>query len=170
MDTTVDFESTDDIALADRMKAGRSRSPDDRPLFVVATQTVEVGADLDFDQLVTEAAPLLKTESGELSHNVSTERMDNLPVLGIGSGASQASYARDAIAELKAATALDPTDSSPVYVLAQAYRKKGQKEEADQMLARIAQLHSDDHNLDVRKELKRLVRQDMAPSQIRSTP
>ncbi|HEY4360994.1 MAG TPA: TonB-dependent receptor [Bryobacteraceae bacterium] len=39
---------------------------------------------------VTEAAPLLKTESGELSHNVSTETMDNLPVLGIGAAASGA--------------------------------------------------------------------------------
>jgi tetratricopeptide (TPR) repeat protein len=75
-----------------------------------------------------------------------------------------------AITELKAATALDPGDSGPVYVLAQAYRKKGQKTEADEMLAKIAQLHSDDHNLDVRKELKRLVRQDMAHSQTQATP
>ena len=41
-----------------------------------------------------------------------------------------------AIAELKAATSLDPGDSGPVYVLAQAYRKKGQKAEADEMLAK----------------------------------
>jgi Flp pilus assembly protein TadD len=75
-----------------------------------------------------------------------------------------------AITELKAATALDPSDSAPVYVLAQAYRKKGQKTEADEMLAKIAQLHSDDHNLDVRKELKRLVRQDLAPSPTQATP
>jgi tetratricopeptide (TPR) repeat protein len=75
-----------------------------------------------------------------------------------------------AITELKAATALDPGDSGPVYVLAQAYRKKGQKAEADEMLAKIAQLHSDDHNLDVKKELKRLVRQDMATSQTQATP
>jgi len=33
---------------------------------------------------VTDAAPLLQTESGELSHNVATERLNNLPVLGIG--------------------------------------------------------------------------------------
>jgi hypothetical protein len=36
---------------------------------------------------VTEAAPLLKTESGELAHNVTTETMDNLPVMGTGSAA-----------------------------------------------------------------------------------
>ena len=76
-----------------------------------------------------------------------------------------------AITELKAATTLDPGDSGPVYVLAQAYRKKGQKAEADEMLARIAQLHSEDHNLDLKKELKRLVRQDTTPSsQMQATP
>ena len=36
---------------------------------------------------VTEAAPLLKTESGELSHVVPIERMDNLPVLQTGGSA-----------------------------------------------------------------------------------
>jgi tetratricopeptide (TPR) repeat protein len=76
-----------------------------------------------------------------------------------------------AIAELKAATTLDPGDSGPVYVLAQAYRKKGQKAEADEMLAKIAQMHSEDHNLDLKKELKRLVRQDTVPSpQMQATP
>lgn len=33
---------------------------------------------------VTDAAPLLKTESGELSHVVSIQRMDNLPILQTG--------------------------------------------------------------------------------------
>lgn len=40
-----------------RIKAGRETDRE-RLLFVVATQTVEVGANLDFDALVTEAAPL----------------------------------------------------------------------------------------------------------------
>jgi CRISPR-associated endonuclease/helicase Cas3 len=40
-----------------KIKAGRETNPD-HPLFVVATQTVEVGANIDFDALVTEAAPL----------------------------------------------------------------------------------------------------------------
>ena len=39
-----------------KIKAGRKQEPE-KTLFVVATQTVEVGANLDFDALVTEAAP-----------------------------------------------------------------------------------------------------------------
>ncbi|MBV8844375.1 MAG: TonB-dependent receptor [Bryobacterales bacterium] len=46
--------------------------------------TLEVGAVSD-SVTVNEAATLLKTESGELSHNVQTTTMDSLPILGIGS-------------------------------------------------------------------------------------
>jgi hypothetical protein len=47
---------------------------------------LEVGSNAE-SVTVTEAAPLLKTESGELSHTVASERLNNLPVLGIGASA-----------------------------------------------------------------------------------
>ena len=52
-----------------RMKAARAPDANPRPLYVVATQTIEVGADLDFDALVTEAAALdaLRQRFGRLN-------------------------------------------------------------------------------------------------------
>src|SRR6266852_383244 len=48
--------------------------------------TLEVGSAAE-SVTVTEAAPLLKTESGELRHNMATDRVDNLPVINLGFGA-----------------------------------------------------------------------------------
>ena len=75
-----------------------------------------------------------------------------------------------AIPELKIATELDPGDSGPLYQLGQAYRRNGQKEEADALLARVAQLHSPEHDLDINKELKRLVRLDATQSEAQTKP
>ncbi len=47
---------------------------------------LEVGSSSE-SVTVTDAAPLLKTESGELSHTVDAATMNNLPVMGIGAGA-----------------------------------------------------------------------------------
>src|SRR2546429_661328 len=41
--------------------------------------SLEVGSNTE-SVTVTESAPLLKTESGELSHNVSSDTLNNLPV------------------------------------------------------------------------------------------
>lgn len=59
---------------------------------VGAAQTLRVDVSLEVGAIsetvtVSEDAPLLKTESGELSHNVKAETLDNLPVLSIGAGA-----------------------------------------------------------------------------------
>jgi len=61
-----------------------------RPNIVVPVeQTLRIDANLEIGSnteavTVTDAAPLLKTESGELSHNVTSDTLNNLPVLGIG--------------------------------------------------------------------------------------
>ena len=58
-------------------------------LAVAATQVIkedialQVGAAAD-SVTVTEQASLLKTETGELTHNVTLAQMDNLPPLGVG--------------------------------------------------------------------------------------
>ena len=62
-----------------------------RPNIVVpVAQTLRIDIPLEVGSnsesvTVTEAAPLLKTESGELAHNVTSNTLNNLPVLGIGS-------------------------------------------------------------------------------------
>jgi hypothetical protein len=48
--------------------------------------TLEVGSNSE-SVTVNESAPLLKTESGELSHNVTMANVNDLPVLATGSGA-----------------------------------------------------------------------------------
>ncbi len=61
-------------------------------LTVQAAQTVRIDVALEVGQAsesvtVQADAPLLKTESGELSHVVPTERMDSLPILQTGTAA-----------------------------------------------------------------------------------
>ena len=59
---------------------------------VGAAQTLRIDVPLEVGAIsetvtVSEDAPLLKTESGELSHNVRSDTLDSLPVLSIGGGA-----------------------------------------------------------------------------------
>ncbi|HXE63293.1 MAG TPA: TonB-dependent receptor [Bryobacteraceae bacterium] len=59
--------------------------------------TLEVG-DVTESVTVQADAALLKTEGGETSHNVTTQRLDDLPVLGIGAGTAGSAGIRNPIA------------------------------------------------------------------------
>jgi hypothetical protein len=62
-------------------------------LGVAQTLRVDIGLEVGTASesvTVTEAATLLKTESGELSHNVAAQRLNELPILAIGASAGTA--------------------------------------------------------------------------------
>jgi hypothetical protein len=61
-------------------------------IIVQVAQVIRVDINLEIGAAtetvtVEVAAPLLRTESGEVSHNISTETLDSLPVLTLGAGA-----------------------------------------------------------------------------------
>src|SRR5438876_4264192 len=68
---------------------------------VLVAQTLRLDVTLDVGSnsesvTVTEAAPLLRTESSEVAHNVNAEFLNNVPILGIGRLASGATGIRSA--------------------------------------------------------------------------
>jgi hypothetical protein len=70
------------------------------PITVAVAQTLRIDVALEIGgvtEIVTVQAEgsLLKTESGDISHNVTLERMDTLPILGIGTSAAGGSGIRN---------------------------------------------------------------------------
>lgn len=88
-------------------------------LTVQAAQTIRVDVALEVGNAtdsitVTEAAPLLKTESGELSHVVSTDRMNNMPGLQTSSASGSAGIRNPiTVVALIPGSALTPGQTGP---------------------------------------------------------
>jgi len=75
-------------------------------LTVQVAQTVRIDVGLEVGSAteaitVTSDATLLKTESGEMSHNVTIQRLDELPVLGIGNAGAGSSSIRNPTAAVQ---------------------------------------------------------------------
>ena len=86
---------------------------------VAATVRIDVALELGATTesvTVTDAAPLLKTESGEMSHNVGSDRLNALPVLGIGAGQAGSSGIRNPNAVLNLIPGAYYTPNSEVRV------------------------------------------------------
>jgi CRISPR-associated endonuclease/helicase Cas3 len=109
-----------------RIAAGRSRTENAtaRPLVVVATQCIEVGADFDFDALVTECAPLdaLRQRFG---------RLDRLGELG---DTEAAIIAREDAAVLDGECAEDPVYEK---ALAKTWRWLNQKSQTTATMPKV---------------------------------
>jgi len=64
-----------------------------------------------------------------------------------------------AIVQLEKAADLNPSASGPLYLLAQAYRRKGNLERAEEIAARVGKMQADDRESRPQAMLKRLVRE-----------
>jgi tetratricopeptide (TPR) repeat protein len=71
-----------------------------------------------------------------------------------------------AIAELEKAAELDPAGTPALYALSQAYRKKGERAKAQELLARVSKLNAqergDDQDGELRRAVFRIVREGTA--------
>jgi tetratricopeptide (TPR) repeat protein len=67
-----------------------------------------------------------------------------------------------AIKHLKKAAALNPVATSPLYILAQAYRRKGDSERAQTLIARVSKMQAEDRESLARSDLRHIVVQGTA--------
>ena len=68
-----------------------------------------------------------------------------------------------AISHLQRAAALNPSATSPLYLLAQAYRRKGDSERAQQLIAQVSKMQAEDREDLAKSDLRRIVVEGTAP-------
>src|ERR1051325_2292737 len=104
---------------------------------------LEVGAASE-EVTVNADAPLLRTESGELSHNIRTEAVDNLPILSVGAAAGSSGIRNPtAIAALLPGAYVVPNTTAKVNGApgnTASYRVEGQDASNGQVPATQAQV------------------------------
>ncbi|PYV28167.1 MAG: hypothetical protein DMG24_02725 [Acidobacteria bacterium] len=75
-----------------------------------------------------------------------------------------------AIVELKKAAALNPSASSPLYLLAQAYRRQGDEARANNLAARVSKMQSEEREGLPEASLKRIIREGTSLPSNQSRP
>jgi tetratricopeptide (TPR) repeat protein len=68
-----------------------------------------------------------------------------------------------AISHLEKAAALNPAATSPLYLLAQAYRRKGDNDRAQQLIAQVSKMQAEDREDLARSDLRRIVVEGTTP-------
>src|SRR5438093_11508635 len=75
-----------------------------------------------------------------------------------------------AIVELEKAAALNPSASSPLYLLAQAYRRQGDEARANNLAARVSKMQSEEREGLPEASLKRIIREGTSLPSNQSRP
>jgi len=143
---------TDQVPRALEILRGRlATHPDDYLLLYALGESADRSGG---SGLVSQEEALRALErSVQLNPNLSTSR------IALGRIYLRRNEVDRAIPELEKALELDPTDLSPCYQLAQAFRRKGDKERAEQLMAKFEKFRDEDRERHINRNLLKLLRE-----------
>lgn len=143
---------TDQVPRALEILRGRlATHPDDYLLLYALGESADRSAG---SGLVSEEEALRALErSVQANPNLATSR------LALGRIYLRRNEVDLAISQLERALEIDPSDLSPCYQLAQAYRRKGDKERAEKLMAQFEKFREEDRERHINRNLLKLLRQ-----------